>query len=194
MMEVRSAGGVLLRVSRCWVIGMLVLAASGKPDGTRGDASEPSEDETARDPDSDNPTLRRQAMAEWFDERHTGLDQSIEFRKRMLRTAEQERQRWSTLLPDPKRTGPITGTSWSNLGPTKANKLVNGVTLHVTDSGRVRTIIVDGSTIYLATAGGGVWKRTDGVWTPITETIGGSPGATTTLPAAMYSKSFIGEP
>ncbi len=37
---------------------------------------------------------------------------------------------------------------------------------------RVRTIIVDGSTIYLATAGGGVWKRTDGVWTPITETIG----------------------
>src|SRR5882672_9075840 len=127
MAEVRPVGGVLLRLSRCWVIGMLVLAACGRPDGTRGDASEPSEDETARDPDSDNPTLRRQAMAEWFDEGHTGLDQSfsIEFRKRMLRTAEQERQRWSTLLPGPKRAGPITGTSWSNLGPTKANKLVN---------------------------------------------------------------------
>src|SRR5215813_11341335 len=107
----RAVGGVLLRVSRCWVIGMLVLAACGRPDGTRGEASEPSGDETARDLDSDNPTLRRRAMAEWFDERHTGLDESfsIEFRKQMLRTAEQERQRWSTLLPGPRRAGPITG-------------------------------------------------------------------------------------
>jgi hypothetical protein len=120
-----------------------------------------------------------------------GLDQSIEFRKRMLRTAEQERQRWSTLLPDPKRTGPITGTSWSNLGPTKANKLVNGVTLHVTDSGRVRTIIVDGSTIYLATAGG-VWKRTDGVWTPITETIGTLSCGSLAMDPANHDVLYLG--
>jgi len=187
-------GGVLLRVSRCWVIGMLVLAACGRPDGTRGDGSELSEDETARDPDSDNPTLRRQAMAEWFDDRHTGLDQSfsIEFRKRMLRTAEQERQRWSTLLPDPNRAGLITGTSWSNLGPTKASKLVNGVTLHVTDSGRVRTIIVDGSTIYLATAGGGVWKRTDGMWTPITETIGTLSCGSLAMDPANHDVLYLG--
>src|SRR4051812_42486707 len=138
--EMRSVRGVLLRMLRCWVIAMLVVGACGRPDGTRGDASQPSEDEAERDPDRDDPTLRRHAMAEWFDERHTGLDEpfSIEFRKRMLRTAEQERQRWSTLLPDPKRAGPITGTSWTNLGPTKANKLVNGITLHVTDSGRIR--------------------------------------------------------
>lgn len=40
MTEVPSVGGVLLRVSRYWVFGMLVVAACGSRDGTRGDASD----------------------------------------------------------------------------------------------------------------------------------------------------------
>jgi len=57
----------------------------------------------------------------------------------MLGTAEEERERWSSLLPlPPDQVGLISGTTWSNLGPTKANNLINGsTTLHVSDSGRI---------------------------------------------------------
>jgi photosystem II stability/assembly factor-like uncharacterized protein len=71
-----------------------------------------------------------------------------------------------------------TGTTWVNIGPTKANYAQNGSSnLNKTDAGRVRAIIVDPSapsTLYAAFAGGGVWKSTDAgaTWTPKSETLG----------------------
>src|SRR3954464_9429110 len=41
------------------------------------------------------------------------------------------------------RTGLSAGSSWVNLGPTHADSLTNGVTLNVTDSGRLTSIVVD---------------------------------------------------
>src|SRR5574337_1128030 len=160
----------MLRASSCVAV-LVLLNACGRPGDDRDGGSEP--DEESKDPDRDSATLRRQALAEWFDEAHTSTTGpfSLDFRTAMLRTAAQERQRWSSLLPD-SGIKLVTGTTWTNLGPTKANNLINGVTLHVSDSGRARTIIVDGTTIYLATAGGGVWKRTAGTWAPLTETVG----------------------
>jgi photosystem II stability/assembly factor-like uncharacterized protein len=53
--------------------------------------------------------------------------------------------------------------SWRSVGPTQAKYQTNGVTLKVSDSGRIRTILphpTDPDTMYLLTSGGGLWKTT----------------------------------
>src|SRR5262245_49702210 len=186
----------MLRASSWRATSVLVLAlvaACGRHDDERDAAASADE---LKDPGADNATLRRKAMAEWFDEAHTSASGpfSLSFRQAMLRTAAQERQRWGALLPDPNRNvvDLITGTNWINLGPTKCNNLINGVTLHVTDSGRARSIVVDGTTIYLATAGGGVWKRTGTTWTPITESIGTLSIGSLAMDPANHSVLYLG--
>lgn len=127
-------------------------------------------------PIRDNPTLRREAMRQWYGE------WSPEYRKFILDAAATERNHHSALMPKPGfvemgLAAPATGT-WSNIGPTKADVIKNGSSsLAKTDSGRPRSIVVDpnnASVIYLCTAGGGVWKTTNGgaTWTPITDTLG----------------------
>jgi photosystem II stability/assembly factor-like uncharacterized protein len=59
---------------------------------------------------------------------------------------------------------PISGSSWQNLGPTNF-------------AGRVSAVAVDPSNpavVYRGTAGGGVWKTTDGgaTWKPLTDDLG----------------------
>src|SRR5260221_6923589 len=110
------------------IIVLALLAACGRHSDERDAASEPTDE--ARDPDLDNATLRRQALSEWFDEAHTSLTGpfSLDFRATMMRTAEQERLRWGTQLPSTNGNPSelVAGTNWSNLGPTKANNLING--------------------------------------------------------------------
>ncbi len=71
---------------------------------------------------------------------------------------------------------PISGSSWQNLGPTNF-------------AGRVSAVAVDPSNpnvIYRGTAGGGVWKTTDGgtTWTPLTDDLGNlSIGAVAVAPS-----------
>jgi photosystem II stability/assembly factor-like uncharacterized protein len=71
---------------------------------------------------------------------------------------------------------PIAGTSWHNLGPTNF-------------AGRVSALAVDptsSSVIYRGTAGGGLWKSTDGgtTWTPLTDSLGNlSIGAVAVAPS-----------
>src|SRR5215510_653751 len=53
--------------------------------------------------------------------------------------------------------------SWRSLGPTQAKYETNGVTLSVSDTGRIRTILphpTDPDTLYVLTSGGGLWKTT----------------------------------
>jgi photosystem II stability/assembly factor-like uncharacterized protein len=53
--------------------------------------------------------------------------------------------------------------SWRSIGPAQAKYQTNGVTLKVSDSGRIRTILphpTDPDTMYLLTSGGGLWKTT----------------------------------
>src|SRR5678816_969405 len=45
---------------------------------------------------------------------------------------------------------------------------------------------------YLATAGGGVWKRTEGVWTPITETIGTLSCGSLAMDQANHDVLYLG--
>jgi photosystem II stability/assembly factor-like uncharacterized protein len=71
---------------------------------------------------------------------------------------------------------PVSGTNWENLGPTNF-------------AGRVSSLAVDptnDSVIYRGTAGGGLWKSTDGgtTWTPLTDSLGNlSIGAVAVAPS-----------
>ena len=152
------------------------------------------------DKDSDDATARRQAKDEWYNEtysqrgrselnarRHKKALFSHSYEVFLMQAAERERQRYASLLPrsgtsktviNPLLASAATGTTWANIGPTKANYEKNGgTTLNVSDSGRVRNIITDPAnpnTLYVAFAGGGVWKSTDGgaFWQAKTETLG----------------------
>jgi hypothetical protein len=149
----------------------------------------------------DDATARRQAMDEWYNENyaHHGNGNkayrqdkqlwSPAYERFMLDAAQRERQRYGRLLPgsdtsatvvDPKSAAAAAvGGSWTNIGPTAANYAQNGgTTLNgISDTGRVRNIVTDPAdarTIYVAFAGGGVWKSTDGgaFWNAKTETLG----------------------
>lgn len=74
-------------------------------------------------------------------------------------------------------TQAFTAQPWVNLGPTNATFQWNGTTYPQVDSGRLTGVEVhpaDAQIVYVATAGGGIWKTSNfGVanptWTPITE-------------------------
>lgn len=168
--------------------GLLVVMAASAP-------------ATAWAKERDDATARRQAMDEWYNESYSQRSKgtksqkyqkqlwSPEYQRFMLEAAQRERQRHGRLLPgsdtsdtviDPKSSAKVTvNGNWTNIGPTAANYAQNGgTTLNgISDAGRVRSIITDpnnAQTIYVAFAGGGVWKSTDGgaFWNAKTETLG----------------------
>src|SRR5439155_795630 len=58
---------------------------------------------------------------------------------------------------------PVGMPVWRSLGPTQAKYETNGVTLKVSDSGRVRRVLqdpTDADTVYVLTSEGGLWKTT----------------------------------
>jgi hypothetical protein len=150
----------------------------------------------AQDEDADDATRRAQAREEWYNDiyatRHQGRGKkggpwSPQYRRFIMEAAARERAKWGALIPsnsegatvvDPSATVVATGTTWTNLGPTKADYLKNGsYTLQVTDTGRVRNFVTHPSNpdvLYVAFSGGGVWKTTDGgaSWAALTESLG----------------------
>ncbi len=149
----------------------------------------------------DNATARARGWDQWYNENYASPQHrsgargakkkvfSAEYRRFLMEAAARERARWGALIPsnsadaeflDPEAERmALIGSTWTNIGPTKANVLQNGGTTlsNVSDSGRVRTILTDPanpSIIYLALSGGGVWKSTDGgtTWAPKTEALG----------------------
>jgi PASTA domain/Divergent InlB B-repeat domain/Sortilin, neurotensin receptor 3, len=120
----------------------------------------------------DRPALQVRAADEWYGESSSRPAFSASYRRFLEQVAMRQLHRYPALFSPatPASRGTSTRT-WINLGPTKANFATNGYTLNVTDSGRVRSIVVDGSTIYVASAGGGVWKSTNSgsTWAPITD-------------------------
>jgi photosystem II stability/assembly factor-like uncharacterized protein len=165
--------------------------------------------------ESDRPTLRAKAQDEWFNEsygrgsvrgqahRKQGGAWSPQFRQFMLDAAARERAKYGDMIPgaqsgpsagasDPRADLSATGTTWVNLGPTKADVIKNGgLSLNKTDAGRVRSIVPVGSDLYVAFSGGGVWRRdgVTGTWTALTDGIGtlstGALAANTTT-GALY--------
>jgi hypothetical protein len=79
--------------------------------------------------------------------------------------------------PSPGAPAPVSGNDWVNLGPANADFAVNGVSFKKVDSGRLRSVVphpVDPNILFIATAGGGVWKTYDAgaTWDPLTDRLG----------------------
>jgi photosystem II stability/assembly factor-like uncharacterized protein len=149
--------------------------------------------------DADNATERARARDQWYNEGYGRQDRrparqiraggywSPEYRRFMMEAAARERQKWGPLIPGHGESAPADapgdraaargGASWLNIGPTRANFIFNGVTLNVTDSGRVRSFAPhpqDANTLYVAFSSGGVWKTVNNgaTWTALTEGLG----------------------
>jgi uncharacterized protein (TIGR03382 family) len=159
---------------------------------------EQDEDE-AFDADKDSATLRKAAMYEWYNDHKPTTPSSSywsrDYMKYVMRVAGDEQARWRNLLPRLGVSQLVTGDQWINIGPTKADVATNGSTsLQKTDSGRIRTIIPAGTRLYVATAGGGVW-RTDNngaSWTAITETLGALSIGSLAVDPASSNTLYLG--
>jgi hypothetical protein len=164
------------------------------------------------DHDNDDATARRQAMYEWYTDDYshhgeTGLANhkpmyfAPEYARFLNGVARQERQRYAALMPGSKTTVRLpNGTlasSWTNIGPDRANFEQNGGTLFVSDSGRANVILTDpnnANVIYIAFSGGGVWKSTDGgtTWAPKTETLGSLSVGTLEMDPSDSNTLYLG--
>jgi hypothetical protein len=147
---------------------------------TRALASEPDDERGL--PQRDDPKRRAEAL------RRQDGDRTPEERIHLLEEAHREAVREEARLESARAlraNAAVAGQVWINLGPTSAAYESNGVQYSEVDSGRVRKIVphpLDANIVYLATAGGGVWKSFDALkpvtsttgphWTPITETVG----------------------
>ena len=162
---------------------------------------------TAFAQERDRPTERARWRAEWHEEgsaqnvkkkEKDGGRLSAEFRRSMLESANKERTKWGRMIPGVTKTGTelgaaatgttgststmasiaATGSTWVNMGPTKADIMKNGgTTLLKTDAGRTTGIVFDPANInviYASFSGGGLWKTTDGGsnWSAMTESLG----------------------
>ena len=150
----------------------------------------------------DSATERRRWQRQWYGE--SDRDWSPAYRKFMNMAAAKERARWGHQLPratDTKVLNPdgtvtaersfgsaatstqlaVSGSTWTNIGPTKADVEKNGgTTLTNSDGGRPVAIAphpTDANILYVAMSGGGVWKTTTALaatpaWAPITDSLG----------------------
>lgn len=156
--------------------------------------------------ETDDANKRREFRRDWYETPVTP-----EFKKFMNQAAARERARNASKLPNPDGTvnvdpsaatmetsaAAVSGSVWTNIGPNRADVLKNGsYTLNnVTDTGRVSSIVTvpsNPNTIYVAFAGGGVWKSTDGglSWIAKTESLGtlscGSLAMDPSNPTTLY--------
>src|SRR5207248_3386067 len=93
-----------------------------------------------------------------------------------------------------------SGSSFVNLGPTRADFAVNGDKYFEIDSGRARQILthpIDPDVLYVATSGGGVWKTYDARaptvhWEPLTDAIGTTSVGTLAMDPSNPEILFLG--
>jgi hypothetical protein len=114
----------------------------------------------------------------WMRQRFAG--DPLDYKDMMLRETQRQRALYPKLEAGVQQgIVPASTPTWVNIGPTNAAFETNGVTLNVVDSGRARTILpdpADQNTVYLLTAGGGLWKttnflQTNPTWTPMTDNL-----------------------
>lgn len=104
------------------------------------------------------------------------------FASQVLQQASLQRKLYANLLPG--SLAPAGVPSWTSLGPNKTNHIQNGVTLNVTDSGRLQSILVhptNPNIVYVLASSGGLWKTTNFTqnkpnWTPLTDAVSTTSG------------------
>ena len=145
----------------------------------------------------DSANLRSAAMREWYTESKDGIGGRIytrSYREYLLDVARNERTRWASLMPGAKRANIVGGSQWTSIGPTTANSGPNGIGgTPVTDSGRITAIVPDGTTrLFVATAGGGLWRRDNGTWKPLSETIGSLACGALAMDPSHHNNLYLG--
>ena len=156
---------------------VLVLSPAARArevgEGTRSRA-----ESAARGEQQDDPAGRYAAQEQLSEGKAPGWAQLAN-----LRAARRERDKVGvSVAAQGARTArslsaPVPGNDWINLGPTTADFENNGVVYTAVDSGRLRSIVPhpgDPNILFIATAGGGVWKTYDAglTWEPLTDRLG----------------------
>jgi hypothetical protein len=147
--------------------------------------------------EEDDPGARLRATREW-----RGSD--VEGRARLFEAARRERDRYAIgtarAAAGVTALGRVQGSSFVNVGPTRADFAVNGDRYREIDSGRIRQILahpLDPDILYVATSGGGVWK-TYGAhdnpvrWEPLTDVIGTTSVGTLAMDPSNPEILFLG--
>ena len=141
------------------------------------------------------------ARREWMKERMGG-ELSSAFRDAVLAEMRTLERRFPNAY---SRRGAVKygapGT-WTNLGPVRSQHIENEVKLKKSDTGRVRTILVDPANadiVYLLTSGGGLWKTTNFLrktpdWTPLSDSISTAGGAMAFGAASTTLHLGLGDP
>ena len=154
----------------------------------------------ASGPERDDPSARARAMLEL-----RGAQDSAA-RWRVLQEAHKQRDQYgpragaATAMGGRQRfltAGRVQGSTFINIGPAGASYDSNGARYIETDSGRVRQVLAhptDPGILYLATAGGGVWKTWDAGahWEPITDALGTTAIGTLAMDPANPDVLYLG--
>ena len=138
----------------------------------------------------DDPKARQEALRE-------SRGGNPHFKVHALLEAARERREFGHLLPGTASADAPGVPRWLNIGPTRNDYIQNGVTLHVTDSGRMRTILVhplNPNIVYLLTSSGGLWKTENFTsqhphWEPKTDstfTTSGGAASFGRIPETIY--------
>src|SRR5215471_3253999 len=181
----KFTGGMLISIVGLLLMAGLRFSAAQSPDpapilddGFYGIPTELSDEDPGDKPESDEARLRMRANRALIG------DLTEDMKLNAIEELQRQQQLYPQLMPGAQ---PPPGVpTWTSLGPTQAKYETNGVTLKVSDSGRVRTILphpTDPDTVYVLTSGGGLWKtttftHTNPQWEPKTDalisTTGGS--------------------
>lgn len=158
--------------------------------------------------ETDDATARRDFQRDWYE-----TPMTPQYMKWLNGAAARERARNGHALPKVDASGnstgssiapgstTISGTTWTNIGPTKADFIKNGsTTLYKTDAGRPVAIVPDPTNVdvlYVAMAGGGVWKTTNATaatptWSPMTESLGSLSCGALAIDAKAPSTLYLG--
>ena len=127
-------------------------------DGTYGEPSLPNfaDDDPNAPPDDNNEVANRIAA-----NRLLIGDLTEDIKLNAIQELQRQQQLYPQLMAGANPPQGVPG--WRSLGPTQGKYQTNGVTLQVSDSGRIRTILphpTDPDTLYVLTSGGGLWKTT----------------------------------
>jgi photosystem II stability/assembly factor-like uncharacterized protein len=145
----------------------------------------------------DNAIARR----EWMKERMGGPLTSA-FRDAVLAELEALAAKYPNVYARRGAVQDGASGTWTNLGPVRSSWIQNGVQLTKSDTGRLRTILVDpgnAAVVYLLTSGGGLWKTTDftssvPAWSPKSDFVSAAGGAVAFGASSQTLHLGLGDP
>lgn len=117
-------------------------------------------------------------------------DNDADYARSLMAAAAREREANARLMAGAKIDDITAGEVWSNLGPSRMSS-------GPMDSGRVSAIVThpdNASIVYVASAGGGVWRSLDAgaTWKAMTDTLGSLGTGALALDANLPNRLYLG--